>query len=145
MGRLLSRHWAEDFQTLHGVTSYGFPNMYFMGPAQGPGDVNALYPTETQARYITRILSRAFKENAAVVEPTEEAVKGYVAHFHEAALDNIEFYRQCTPGYYNNEGEPSKYKGYLSQRYGGGLAKYREMVQDWLDNGMPGLQFMRRS
>lgn len=143
-GLALSRHWAEDYQTLHGVTSHGFPNIYFMGPAQGPGDVNFLYPADLQARYVTRILARALAEGAEVVEPTPEAVAGYVAHFREVALDNIEFYRECTPSYYNNEGEPSKYKGFLSQRYGGGFARYREMVLTWLDEGMPGLEFSRR-
>lgn len=144
-GKALTEHWADDYQTLHGVTSYGFPNIYFMGPAQGPGDVNFLYPADLQARYVTRILSRALTEGADVVEPTEQAVADYVAHFREVALDNIEFYRECTPSYYNNEGDPSKYKGFLSQRYGGGFAKYREMVLNWLDDGMPGLQFIKKT
>lgn len=143
-GLPLSRHWADDYQTLHGVTSHGFPNIYFMGPAQGPGDVNFLYPADLQARYVARILARALAEGADVVEPTAAAVAAYVAHFREMALDNIEFYRECTPSYYNNEGDPSKYKGFLSQRYGGGFAKYRAMVLDWLENGMPGLEFTRK-
>jgi len=143
-GIALSAHWAEDYQTLHGVTSHGFPNIYFMGPAQGPGDVNFLYPADLQARYVSRILSRAVAEGAEIVEPTADAVAGYVAHFREVALDNIAFYRECTPSYYNNEGDPSQYKGFLSQRYGGGFAKYREMVTTWLDDGMPGLQFIKK-
>ncbi|MCA0206932.1 MAG: NAD(P)/FAD-dependent oxidoreductase [Proteobacteria bacterium] len=143
-GLSLADHWAEDYQTLHGVTAHGFPNLFFMGPAQGPGDVNFLYPADLQARYVARILARALGEGAEVVEPTEEAVQAYVAHFREVALDNIEFYRECTPSYYNNEGDPSKYKGFLSQRYGGGFAQYRKMVLDWLDEGMPGLAFTTR-
>jgi len=144
-GLQLSKHWADDFQTLHGVTSNGFPNLYFMGPAQGPGDVNFLYPADLQARYVTRILSRALAEGSDVVEVTPEAVAGYVAHFREVALDNLDFYRQCTPSYYNNEGDPSQYKGFLSQRYGGGFAQYREMVLNWLDKGMSGLEFSKKS
>jgi len=143
-GLQLSKHWADDYRTLHGVTSNGFPNIYFMGPAQGPGDVNFLYPADLQARYVSRIVQHARAVGADVVEPTEAAVDSYVAHFREVALDNLDFYRECTPSYYNNEGDPSKYKGFLSQRYGGGFAKYRSMVLTWLDEGMQGLQFIRK-
>ncbi|MCO6381768.1 NAD(P)/FAD-dependent oxidoreductase [Oceanicola sp. 502str15] len=139
-GLPLSTHWADDYRTLHGVTSNGYPNLYFMGPAQGPGDVNYLYPAELQSQYIARILKQAKSVGASVVEPTDEAVQAYVDHFREVALDNMDFYRECTPSYYNNEGDPSKYRGFLSQRYGGGFAKYREMVLTWLDEGMPGLK-----
>lgn len=140
-GLPLSKHWAEDFKTLHGVTTYGFPNLFFMGPAQGPGDVNYTNPIELQAKYVARILGRGKQQHAEVIEVTEEAVDKYVQHFREMALDNQDFYRDCTPGYFNNEGNPSKFRGFLSQRYGGGFAKYKEMTQNWLDDGMPGLEF----
>jgi len=137
----LNQHWADDFKTLHGVTTHGFPNLFFMGPAQGPGDVNYTYPAELQSKYLARILARGQKEEATVIEVTQEAVDAYVKHFREVALNNQDFYRECTPSYYNNEGDPSQYRGFLSQRYGGGFAKYREMVLNWLDDGMPGLEF----
>ncbi len=143
-GISLTSHWADDYRTLHGVTSNGFPNLFFMGPTQGPGDVNFLYPAEVQAKYVANILKAVKQRQADIVEPTEEAVQGYVDHFREVALQNLDFQRECTPSYYNNEGDPSAYKGFLTQRYGGGLAKYRELVESWQAGGMEGLQFVRR-
>jgi len=143
-GVALTKHWQDDFRTLHGVTTNGFPNLFFMGPAQGPGDVNYTYPSELQSKYIARILARGQAEKADIIEVTDEAVEAYVAHFRQVALDNLDFYKDCTPSYYNNEGDPSKYRGFLSQRYGGGFSKYRDMVLGWLDEGMPGLEFKRK-
>ncbi len=61
--------------------------------------------------------------------------------FYEKALKNLDFHRQCTPGYYNNEGQPGPGKGFTSQRYGGGLVEYSQIVRQWQDEGMKGTDF----
>ena len=64
-GMTLSSHWAEDYQTLHGITSKGFPNLFFMGPNQGVGGgVNFLFPAEIQAKYIVNVLLEVKKRHA---------------------------------------------------------------------------------
>jgi len=47
----------------------------------------------------------------------------------------------CTPGYYNNEGQPNPL-AQQSAPYGGGSIKFFELMQQWRDDGgFEGLSF----
>jgi cation diffusion facilitator CzcD-associated flavoprotein CzcO len=141
-GVTLSSHWADDYQTLHGITSKGFPNLFFMGPNQGVGGgINFLFPAEIQANYIVKVLLEAGNRRARIIEPTEAGMKAWAAQFRADALKNEKFQQECTPGYFNNEGQPRTKKGFVTQRYGGGLTKFRNIIAKWQSEGMPGLEF----
>jgi len=49
---------------------------------------------------------------------------------------------ECTPGYYNNEGEKvadetgaQKYRYFLGETYGPGWDAFEKLLQDWRDKG----------
>ncbi|KAK2811940.1 hypothetical protein FQN50_001647 [Emmonsiellopsis sp. PD_5] len=65
-------------ETLHGIITRGFPNLFFPGVVQAAATVNILYGEDLLATHTARIL-RAARERAAgdggkiVIEPTTEA------------------------------------------------------------------------
>jgi len=41
----------------------------------------------------------------------------------------------CTPGYYNNEGQTGTGKGLADQTYGGGPVEFFALVRSWREDG----------
>jgi hypothetical protein len=51
------------------------------------------------------------------------------------------FQRECTPGYYNNEGRVGEGRGITDEQYGGGPIEFHELIRKWRAEGMEGLRF----
>ena len=49
------------------------------------------------------------------------------------ALDNRQFSEDCTPGYFNNEGNLSS-PGPYGQSYGGGAVEYFAIIRKWRES-----------
>ncbi|MGF7237874.1 MAG: flavin-containing monooxygenase [Frankia sp.] len=138
-GQSLYDNWAKGYRTLHGMTTHGFPNQFFTGYIQG--GVTAAVPAmfEQQARHIAYIIKEAVARGATTVEPTAEAQDQWVATIRETAIDNTNFARECTPGYYNNEGE-QEIRSVLGDPYWPGFYVFEDLLQAWRDSGeMEGL------
>jgi cyclohexanone monooxygenase len=139
-GLSLYDHWAKGFRTLHGITSHGFPNLFWTGFVQGgvTASTNAMF--EQQARHITHIIGQALARGACTVEPTEEAVEQWCTTVIQTAVDYwFDFQRGCTPGYYNNEGEELQ-RSHLGEPYWVGFYAMEDLLQAWRDSGeMKGL------
>jgi cyclohexanone monooxygenase len=133
-GRSLYDHWREGYRTLHGTMTHGFPNQFFTGYIQG--GITAAVPLmfEQQAEHIAHIISAAQARGATTVEPTAEAQDGWVATIRETEIDNTNFQRECTPGYYNNEGE-QKIRSVLGDPYWPGFYVFGDLLQAWRDAG----------
>ena len=50
------------------------------------------------------------------------------------AQDGRKFAEDCTPGYFNNEGDTSKPE-LCARTYGGGASEYFEILHDWRQAG----------
>jgi cation diffusion facilitator CzcD-associated flavoprotein CzcO len=134
--------WANGYKTLHGMMSHGFPNQFYVGYYQG-----GLYATTTeqynrQNQHIAYIISEALERGASSVEPSLEAQNQWLSHLRETAIDNSDFVRECTPSYFNNEGEKQldsegneKYRFYLGEPYGPGWGAFQQLLQEWRDKG----------
>ena len=71
---------------------------------------------------------------------TKEAEGEWVDAVVQFGDRTVEFSEQCTPGYYNNEGQPSE-AGRQSGFYFGGPTKSAEILEAWrADGGMKGLE-----
>ncbi|WP_024804497.1 NAD(P)/FAD-dependent oxidoreductase [Nocardia sp. BMG51109] len=133
-GRSLYEHWGKGFRTLHGVAANGFPNIYFTGFIQG-GVTAATTPMfEQQADHIAYIIKQAQERGATAVEPTAEAEEGWIRTIRENTVDNSTFVTECTPGYYNSEGEPNG-RSFLGEPFWGGFYVLEEMLQNWRGTG----------
>ena len=84
-------------------------------------------------------LREALARGANIVESSEEAQDKWVRTLRETAIDLTQIQRECTPGYYNNEGSKTM-RWYLGEYYGPGWDAFEQLMQDWRDKGtMEGL------
>ncbi|GAB2658601.1 flavin-containing monooxygenase [Nocardia goodfellowii] len=138
-GLSLYEHWAQGYKTLHGLTAHGFPNVFFTGFLQGGVTASTTDMFDQQAGHIAYIVARAFESGATTVEPTAEAVAEWCATVRDTAVDNSGFQRECTPGYYNNEGE-QRIRSHLGEPYWPGFYAFEDLLEAWRATGdLPGL------
>lgn len=133
-GRSLYDHWRNGYRTLHGLTSNGFPNIFFTGFIQGGVTASTTDMFDQQATHAAYIIGEALNRDATVVEPTPEAVEQWCTTIKETAVDNSTFQRECTPGYYNNEGEQN-IRSHLGEPYWPGFYALEELLRDWRGTG----------
>jgi len=134
-GLSLSRHWAGGFRTLHGLTSHGFPNCFFLGFTQTALTVNVPQALSEQARHATYMATETKVRGFEVLEPTAEAQDAYVREVRSLARLGQRFFMECTPGYYNSEGAPGNPYGTNTDMYGAGPRKFFEILENWRSSG----------
>jgi len=138
-GQSITDCWAHGASTLHGWTTRGFPNCFFVQIVQAALTPNFLHVTGEQARHLAYVITEADKRGVRTVEPTEEAEKKWVETILSMAKMRAAFLKECTPGYYNNEGSASK-NGGKNASYGGGSPAFIKILEDWRAEGnMAGL------
>jgi cyclohexanone monooxygenase len=138
-GLSLYDHWRDGYRTFHGMTTHGFPNQFFVQFTQG--GLNASIPAtfEQQGNHIAYIISEALRRGATTVECSQTAQDEWVKIIRETSPDTAAFERECTPGYYNNEGEPVR-RGFLGEPYAAGFYAFDKLLKAWRDKGdMEGL------
>ena len=130
-GTALLQHWSTGPRTLHGFYSNGFPNLFNMGPVQNAASVNYMHILDEQAGHIAEVVAEARKRGARLVEPSVPAIDAWLQTIRETSLALYDFQAECTPGYYNNEGQPRQ--GALS--FGKGAVAFHDLLRDWRENG----------
>ncbi len=138
-GVTLSEHWADGLRTLHGLTANGFPNCFFLGFTQTAITISVPQALNEQANHVAHIVSAVRERGVGVLEPTAEAEEAYVQEIRSLARLGRRFYEECTPGYYNSEGETENRKGFFSDMYGAGPLRFFEVLKAWREADMPGL------
>jgi cyclohexanone monooxygenase len=127
------------------LTTHGFPNQFFTGFIQGGLNASLTATFDQQAKNIAYIIKEGLARGAATVEPSLEAQDAWVKHIRETAFDVTPFAKECTPGYFNNEGE-EKFRWYLGESYGPGFYVFEKMMDEWRAKGdMAGLVLTKRS
>ncbi len=141
-GLSIYKHWGEGYKTLHGMMTTQFPNQFFIGYYQGGLNATTTEQYGRQGHHIAYIISEALKRGVASVEPSEEAQQGWIDHIRATAVDLTDFQRECTPSYYNNEGEiqkgadgREKFRWFLGEGYGPGWTAFETLLQNWRDKG----------
>jgi cyclohexanone monooxygenase len=133
-GLSLYDHWRDGYKTFHGMTTHGFPNQFFIQFTQG--GLNASIPAtfEQQGNHIAYIIKEGLRRGATIVECSQKAQDQWVQTIRETSYDNTAFERECTPGYYNNEGE-AKRRWFLGEPYGPGFYAFDKLIRAWRDKG----------
>lgn len=133
-GETLSAKWADGMATLHGMLSHGFPNLFIMSPGQAGFTVSFPHLLSEQAGHIAHLVGTALERDADEIEVTEEAEEAWVATIIDKARISLPFLESCTPGYYNNEGQPEK-RAAQNSSYGGGSIEYFRLLAEWRERG----------
>jgi cyclohexanone monooxygenase len=133
-GLSLYDYYKDGFRTLHGHSSRGFPNWFYIGVGQNGLSVNMTAMFDDQAQHIAYIIRETKARGATTVEPTAEAEEAWVETIRSVAILNREFQNACTPGYYNNEGG-ERSGGLNGQTYTPGINKFNALLAEWRAKG----------
>ena len=142
-GKSLSEYYAKGLRSLHGHSTSGFPNWFFIGVGQNALSANMTSMFDDQAQHIAYIIREVRNRGAIVVEATPEAEQAWVDTIRSLAGNSREFLNACTPGYYNNEGDTSS-GGLLDQVYTPGINHFNAMLAQWREKGdLEGLRLQK--
>jgi cyclohexanone monooxygenase len=133
-GLSLYDHYADGFRTLHGHSSHGFPNWFYVGISQNAISINITAMLDDQTKHVAYIISETIKRGAQTVEATHDGEEAWVEVMRSMAVGDGSFQQNCTPGYYNNEGmtrEAPKNGGMFTP----GINKFNALLADWRAKG----------
>ncbi|MBA4007834.1 MAG: monooxygenase [Erythrobacter sp.] len=134
-GQLLSQYWAEGLRTLHGLHVPGFPNAFMVQMNQAANMVtNIPHNIVDHARTVAQVVSYAESQGYAEVEPTEEAVSQWVELI-LTGQGSLIASTECTPGFWNNEGQGWSKEFRQSQGHPGGAEGYFKHIDAWRRSG----------
>ena len=141
-GVKLSEHWADGMRTKHGIHVHGFPNAFFVQPTQGANLISNVPHNLTEAgRTIALVIRHALDIGAREVEVTRAAEDAWVALL-LTGMGRMIGSPDCTPGYYNNEGQDPGPRARLNVGYPQGAAAYFRYLDEWRRSGdFEGLEF----
>ena len=142
-GVTLTEKWKDGAATLHGMHVNGFPNAFIIGNTQSGFTANFPHMIDEQSRHMAYIVSEAAERQATIVEATPDAEAAWVAEIMKTAVLRQKFFEECTPGYYNNEGQPSPV-AVRNGSYGGGPIAFVKILEAWRAEGhLKGLDLAR--
>ena len=125
-GREINETYADGIRTLFGVHSHGYPNLFIMGGYQASFQFNLTFMLQCQGDHIAECIKLAREgghDEIDVSPETEEWwVQEVIAHRGKTSRN-----ADCTPGYYNFEGEFNRRQ---DGNYNGGFARYYAHMQD---------------
>src|SRR4051812_23182345 len=118
-------------RTLHGLQVHGFPNLFIVQLSQAAALISNVPHNFTEAGLtIAATVKHAVDNGFEVIEPTteaEDAWVGLIASGMGAGLANAD----CTPGYYNNEGQPGQPGTEFLVGFPGGAPAYFSHIKAW--------------
>jgi len=144
-GLNLSQKLLGTGDTLHGIASRDFPNLFWPGPSQAGVTASQVLVLDTLSRHVASIISTAEKQKSGrvTIEPTTEAETQWgfrVASMSAAGSAMI----GCTPGYLNAEGMmdmvtqlPPEEQLKMAKKgiWGRGFHDYARVLEEWRNEG----------
>lgn len=145
-GLKLSEKWQAGMKTKHGTHVHGFPNAFIVQPTQGANLISNVPHNLTESgRTIAMIIKHALDNGKKQVEVTQQAEDEWIELLLSgaaAAGGGVIGSPDCTPGYYNNEGQDPGPAAKLSVGYPSGATAYFKYLDEWRNSGnFEGLEF----
>lgn len=146
-GITLQEKWILGIQTLHGVMTRDFPNLFFPGPFQAGASANQMYVLDQLARHVAYIVSEALKrvprrrELYAPRVAIEPSVVGETGWVRETARWAGVFsgMANCTPSYFTFEGAFGAGQNWeivsTYTTWGKGIKDFVGRIEQWRDRG----------
>jgi cation diffusion facilitator CzcD-associated flavoprotein CzcO len=142
-GLRLSDCWEDGMRSMHGIHVHGFPNLFIIGFAQGANLISNVTSNLSDAGVtIAAVIRHALDTGAEEVEVTEAAEEAWLELLESSPASFIGN-PECTPGYYNNEGQPlSSRARFAMAGYPLGPVAYFDYIDAWRTSGeFAGLEF----
>ena len=134
-GRRLAEAWEAGPRNYLGLGVAGFPNLFTI---TGPGSPSVLcnmpVAIEQHVDWITACIAAMRERGLAGIEPTEEAMEGWVAQVNEAAEATL--LPQARHSWYLGANVPGKPRVFMP--YAGGMARYRAICDEVAARGYEG-------
>jgi cyclohexanone monooxygenase len=143
-GVKLSDAWAADgMRTLHGMHVHGFPNAFIVQISQGANLVaNVPHNFTEAAKTLAMIVRHTLDNGYQTVDVTQEAQDAWMNLLYSGFIPSVIGSPDCTPGYYNNEGQPGGIGREWFLGYPGGAMAYFQYLDGWRRAGdFEGLAF----
>lgn len=138
-GLTLSQKWAAGLETFHGVMTSGFPNFFFLptNNMQGTATINFVHTLEETNMHIAAVIAE-LDRRGVIADVTKDAENEYVESVVRggglALLGSGKFLEDCTPGRWNNEGDPNG-RPQKSINFPGTSGTYFKVLREWRDAG----------
>jgi cation diffusion facilitator CzcD-associated flavoprotein CzcO len=133
-GKALGDKFLDGPSTFQGWVSKDFPNFFMVTTLQAFVTANFLHTTAIQADHMAYVVAECKKRNIRTIEPTQEAEDEWVETIIKSGVNSRAFHMECTPGYYNNEGQITQ-KLAKNQWYGGSSLWVINMLRKWREAG----------
>ncbi|GGC70227.1 flavin-containing monooxygenase [Chelatococcus reniformis] len=139
-GRTLTDKWKNGAETYHGLFSRGFPNCFIVAPLQSGQSANFQHMLDEQTKHIAHVLGEVRARGIRTFEPTETAETEWVDTVVRQAVARQPYLKECTPGYYNNEGGELDMRVAKNNQYWRGPVAFIRILDRWRrDGSLPGL------
>jgi cyclohexanone monooxygenase len=141
-GVKLSEYWADGMRTLHGIHVHGFPNAFIVQPTQGANLISNVPHNLTESgKTIATMVKHAIDGGFTEIEVTKEAEDAWIDLL-LSGPGRMLGSPDCTPGYYNNEGQSAGPSAALFVGYPAGAMAFFQYIDQWRTSGQfKGLEF----
>jgi cation diffusion facilitator CzcD-associated flavoprotein CzcO len=125
-GMELTDKYRDGIRTLLGIHTHGFPNLFVMGGYQASFNFNLTDVLQAQGDHIAACIDHVRERGHATIDAKPDAedwwVQEVIAHRGKTSRN-----AECTPGYYNFEGESNRRQ---DGNYNGGFPAYASHMAD---------------
>ncbi len=141
-GLRLSDYWSEGMRTKHGIHVHNFPNMFIVQPTQGANLISNVPHNLTESgKTIAMVVKNTLDTDSKTVELTKEAEDAWLELLLQA-VPRMMGGSECTPGYYNNEGQDPGPGAKYHVGYPHGAMAFFKYIDEWRNSGeFEGLEF----
>jgi cyclohexanone monooxygenase len=142
-GVRLSQAWTGGMRTFHGMHVHGFPNAFIVQISQGANLVaNVPHNFTEAAKTMAMVVRHTSDSGHREVEVTKQAEDDWMELLLSGPALSVLGSPDCTPGYYNNEGQPGGLGREWFLGYPGGATAYFQYLDEWRNSGQfVGLEF----
>lgn len=143
-GQFLSEYWDNGLRTLHGLQTHNFPNAFTVQMFQAANLAsNIPHNIVDHAKTIAQIVAHAEAGGFAEVEPALEAEQAWV-DLVLTGTGSLITSPDCTPGFWNNEGQGWDQKFRQIQGHPEGPKAFFDHMNQWRAAGdFKGLHFAK--
>jgi cyclohexanone monooxygenase len=138
----LSEYWAEGMRSMHGMHVHGCPNLFLVQPTQGANLISNVPHNYVEAGKSVAVTVKHMRDRGlGRVELTRAGEDAWLALLGSGGGRMLGS-PDCTPGYYNNEGQEAGPAARLFVGYPYGATAFFKYLAGWRDSGQfEGLAF----